>query len=237
MWIARRLRAFADDGGSLPTGFARFVAQVDESPYPDQTRQKEAVSIAPAEWERFLAVITGDPSLEAATLHVMADTSLRVGDVLRTQRKDLTRMIDSRWHIALEVKGGKKRTLYYEAAPEAWMHLHTAWLERAPRAKTLAEALSPKSSDPYTAAYQRVTKALKLFAEAANVSGRIFTHRLRRTVLVEALTETQDIQLVQQLAGHESPAMTMKYTDEARPQKVVDLLQRIRAKREKGPKK
>jgi len=240
MWAARRVQKFASDGGYVNRSIMAYVERVANYPYPSTKRQKEAVSIRPVEWARLINVLTANHAeLEAAVAHVMVDTALRVGDVFRIKKASLINTYETAAPIMIEVKGGAKREFLFESAPDAWKHLLSTWLSVAPKAKTVAEALcndSETETAQYNCAAKRMERALKRYAAEAKVSGRIFTHRLRRTVLVNALGVTKDLQAVQQLGGHSSIATTMKYTDEARPHAVAGLLIQLRENR-KGPKK
>lgn len=234
-WTARRLLAYQADGGRVGADFTSWLAELAASPPKGTKRKKTAVSIKTSEWARLFPVVEAEDTLEAAATLVMLETGLRVGDVFRVQRARLAEALATDTGFELEVKGGKRREMLIAFAPDAWQRLADVWARLAPSAKRFDAALCPNSVADvrYDCAARRMQRALKRYARAAKVSGRIFTHRIRRTVLVQALNATGDIQKVQQLAGHASPLITMRYTDEPRLDGVTDLLDSLRAQRKK----
>jgi integrase len=191
-------------------------------------RQQVARSFGDEEWRRLYQALRADDSIEGAVLLVLAETSLRVGDVLRLTRPRLTRGLDT-GVITLEVKGGDDRLLHVAGAPESWARLGTVW--RGCPGVTVAGLVTEGSSEDPTsrgAAYKRVARKLAAIGEATGATGRLNLHRLRRTVGVQALRAGGNLVAVQQLLGHKSIKTTEGYVDEARPQDVADLQRRVR---------
>jgi integrase len=102
-----------------------------------------------------------------------------------------------------------------------------------PRMHTIADLVMNKpdsSSESGDGAYQAVNRALKRIGRDLELEGRVHLHRLRRTVAVQALRETENIRAVQELLGHGSANTTMRYVDEARPEALAGLQQKLRTR-------
>lgn len=194
-------------------------------------RKREARSIGDAEWQRLVAVIEHDPSTLGAALLVLAQTGLRVGDLLRLPRARLAEAQDT-GRLRLEVKGGEERTLPLDGAPDAWGRLWVAW-QGAGNLRTVAWLVAPRGDGDVSskgAAYKALARHLGRLADEAEVTGRVHLHRLRRTVGVQALRVTEDVVAVQQLLGHASSQTTLGYLDEARPDRVAEVQRQVRAR-------
>jgi site-specific recombinase XerD len=81
------------------------------------------------------------------------------------------------------------------------------------------------------AAYKQIDTRLKQVAREAGLTERVHLHRLRRTVAVRALAQTNDIAAVQQMLGHRSIQTTARYVDEARPEALAGIQQSINPRR------
>lgn len=242
-WAAKRLVVYSEEGyidrwpdrmRTMAETLATCGPEV-ESPFkPRKKRKHEAQSFGDAEWKRLTQAIELDDTPSARVLQVMADTGLRVGDVLGITKKRLE-LAQRTGKIQVEVKGGDDRTLFMEGP--AWEALYATWSGNG--ARNVATLVCPDGDGSIRSgdcAYQRVRRALKRLGKKAGVSGRLNTHRFRRTVGVQALRLTEDIPAVQQLLGHRSPKTTMQYLDEARPERVAELQRQLRKRfREEEP--
>ncbi len=191
-------------------------------------RKKLAQSIADADWQALAERVEADASPAGLVLGVLVATGLRNGDVLRLERRSLEEAARS-GRLRLEVKGGDDRLLPLDGAPEPWARLIEAVSEA--KARTVALLVAPRSDGDTSAsggAYKAVERRLHALAEEAGVEGRVYLHRLRRTVGVQALRLTEDTVAVQQLLGHRSHATTLGYLDEARPDRVAELQRQVR---------
>jgi len=174
-----------------------------------QTRRKLAArSIPDAEWQHLYDVLLEDSmkrggAIPAVLLTLMA-TGLRIGDLLAIPCSALLEAKRTN-QVRFDAKGGEWRILPI-----------------APPKDTRASGEGP--------AYKRVRRALLRAAGRAGVDGRIYLHRLRRTVAVQALRVTEDMPAVQQLLGHRSMLTTSTYLDEARPDAIGNVQRRIREK-------
>lgn len=195
-------------------------------------RAKPARSVPDATWRRFCRAVekgsADDPAV--AVLRVLADTGLRIGDVLRIPVAEL-RAGARTGRLDLTVKGGRERILHWDGAPGAW----EALLEHAKTARgaTIVAHVVRGGSDPTAsgAAYKACSRAMKELGASVDPEERWHLHRMRRTVLVQALEETHDIVAVQELGGHESIVTTQRYLDEVRAKETAELQRKLTAKR------
>jgi len=238
---ASRLAQYADDRGlALDHELQSAVDALTNEPPLRRgrrtRRKKPAQSLGDEEWRRLWAHVLADSAVQARVLEVMMATGLRIADVLRITRRALTHAMDS-GTLLVEQKGGEERYVRIDGAPDAWGHLLQAW-QGKPGA-TVALLVSPDGDGSTRAgdsAYKRVARRLRRLAKSAGISSRVHTHRLRRTVGVQALRMTEDVPAVQQLLGHRSFHTTMGYLDEARPDAVADLQRKLRDRyREEEP--
>lgn len=196
-------------------------------------QKKKSRSIPDKEWYRLLEHVEEDDAAEAVVLEVMMWTALRIGDVLAIPASRLRSGLKS-GELVLEVKGGDDRVLVLEPVERSWWRLLTLMEDENARNVALAVAPngdgSPKAGD---AAYKAVARYLQESAELLELSGRVHLHRLRRTVLVQTLNLTGDLQAVQQLGGHASQKTTMEYTSEARPHAVSATQQKLVQRRQR----
>jgi len=238
---ASRLAQYADDRGlALDHELQSAVDALTNEPPLRRgrrtRRKKPAQSLGDEEWRRLWAHVLADSAVQARVLEVMMATGLRIADVLRITRRALTHAMDS-GTLLVEQKGGEERYVRIDGAPDAWGHLLQAW-QGKPGA-TVALLVSPDGDGSTRAgdsAYKRVARRLRRLAKSAGISSRVHTHRLRRTVGVQALRMTEDVPAVQQLLGHRSFHTTMGYLDEARPDAVAALQRKLRDRyREEEP--
>jgi len=238
---ASRLAQYADDRGlALDHELQSAVDALTNEPPLRRgrrtRRKKPAQSLGDEEWRRLWAHVLADSAVQARVLEVMMATGLRIADVLRITRRALTHAMDS-GTLLVEQKGGEERYVRIDGAPDAWGHLLQAW-QGKPGA-TVALLVSPDGDGSTRAgdsAYKRVARRLRRLAKSAGISSRVHTHRLRRTVGVQALRMTEDVPAVQQLLGHRSFHTTMGYLDEARPDAVAELQRKLRDRyREEEP--
>jgi len=214
-----------------------------EPQVPQQRRRRRrggrvnvAESIPTAEWRAFLAAVAADDRIEARVIDVQCSTALRVGDVLRSSRAALERGFERGDGLTqLEVKGAKPVAVVVRGGPEReWRRLLDA-LEAAglgPHA-LVCEAISPRGGVDWTAqgaAYRRVDRHLKRLAARAGVTGRIYTHRLRRTVAVQAALAGVPRFKIQKLLNHYSGRTTDVYLDEVMAKESAEIAQIVRGR-------
>ena len=205
--------------------------QVRRKRQRDAKRKLAAKSFSDADWASLLAAVQADDSVEAAVIGVLMTTGLRIGDCFAITDTQLVEGFAS-GRILVPTKGGEYRELPIFGAEDAWRTLDEAWTNNT-RAGTVLELVQPGGGAYYSGhpAYQRVAQKLRELAEKAGIEGqRVHPHRLRRTLAVQALRETGDVGAVQQLLGHASSRTTLGYLDEARPDDVAKLQQKIQQK-------
>jgi len=181
-------------------------------------RGQLAESIDTSEWHRLLTVVEADERVEARVIDVQCSTALRIGDVLRSSRSALERGLNREDGLAvLEVKNAKPVIVCVRGGPEReWRRLVTALKDLTPRA-LVCEAIARKSGRDWSAngaAYRQIDRYLKRLGEQAGVTGRVHTHRIRRTVAIQAALAGVDRFRIQKLLNHESGRTTDIYLDE-----------------------
>lgn len=225
---------FFEKAAAGPDRTGQTTVQQRRGKQTAKRRQMEARSVSDDDWRRLHSVITEwasrrpTPVIEAAVIHVLMDTGLRVSDVLGITRKALEHGVEH-GSITVPTKGGETRTLPFDGAPEAWSNLLHAW--RVQPGRTVMELVAPNASKTYYGGHPAYTKVASYFKEkalAAGVAGRIHLHRLRRTVAVQSLRVEKDIMAVKELLGHDSLKSTERYLDEARPDDVAQLQRNVR---------
>lgn len=198
---------------------------------PTHGRAKPARSVPASTWTKFTAELDkrASTSPALAVLKVLADTGLRIGDVLRIPTSELRSGAKSN-RMDLTVKGHKERVVNWDGAPDAW----NALLEHAKKSKgkIIAEVVSEGSSaNAGSAAYKACARAMSALGSEIDPDERWHLHRMRRTVLVNALEETGDIAAVQQLGGHTNIQTTARYLDEVRAKETAELQRKLLKKR------
>lgn len=191
-------------------------------------RLKEAVSIPIELWRPFLRLVEADETTAGRVIDVMCSSALRVSDVLRTDagvidagfaREDgITRIV---------VKGSKPIVYSVLGAKREWKRLR----DRLGEGQLVATAVS--KTDDWTAngaAYQACRRKLHELAAAAGIEDRIYLHRLRRTVALQAGMISGNRFAVQKILNHDSPETTDGYLDEAAALESAKLLRQVRKK-------
>ena len=132
-------------------------------------------------------------------------TGMRVGDLINLRFEDIERD-KGRCHIK-EGKGSKDRVIFLRAGTISDL-IDLADLFKGHNTGLVFTTL--KGERPVQAQYLRRMIAEK--AKKAGISKRVHFHLLRHTYLTRLYSETKNIRLVQQIAGHTSIATTQIYT-------------------------
>lgn len=235
---ARRLAAYAADRQlPVPAGAAALLRDRPRLPsglhggHRIQPRRRAAVSYSDEDWRALAHAIVEDETEEARVLEVLAVTGLRIGDVLRLERRSLSEGLRLGTIVGVQ-KGGRE---WQRRVSAPWERLWEAWRRDTDsrHAHNVAGWICPTNDSPLPGdcAYKRVYRRLQELGQAAGVSGPIHPHRIRRTLAVMVLRETGNVHLAGQLLNHRpgSPA-TQRYVDELRPDEVAALEERIRSK-------
>jgi len=241
-----RWEAARADGIEVPEGWgvldgalARLDAQRQRSSLGGRARTRvaklrEARSLDDESWSALTAKLAEHPEPAARVLEVMSGTGLRVGDVLRVEVADL-RESDRSGAVRVVLKGGTETTLLREGAAEAWRKLSSAC---SGTTGIVADFVAPRGHGGATAggaAYKRVQRLLHEVCAEAGITEAVWTHRIRRTVGVQAYRATEDTLAVRDLLQHRSVRTTEGYLSEARPDRVAALQRQI-AERFRQPK-
>jgi site-specific recombinase XerD len=135
-------------------------------------------------------------------LALLYSCGLRVSELLslKWSHIDRSRMIIN----IIQGKGKKDRQVMLEASI-------IPLLERYYRQyKTQNYILSGQSSDQYSA--KSVGQVIKQLAAKAGIKKRVWTHQMRHNSFTHMVEAGVDINLIQKLAGHNSPKTTQIYT-------------------------
>lgn len=197
-------------------------------------RLNPAESIPADQWRALLETVELDETTEGRVIDVICSTALRIGDVLRVSRRALTKGFRREDGITvIEVKGAKPIVISVRGGPEReWTRLY----DKLPTEDSLVcSAVSPRAADPrdWTAngpAYRKVLRRLKALGKEAGVEGRIYPHRLRRTVAVQAGVQGVDKFMIQKLLHHDSSRTTDIYLDETMAREVAEIAGKIRGR-------
>ena len=139
-----------------------------------------------------------------AMIWLALETGARVGDLLKMKWEDIE--LDSgRWHIK-QGKGKKDRVVFIKPEVLSEMVDMAAKMKR----KRTGLVFTTLQGKPVQDQYLR--EMIGRMAKKAGIEKRVHFHLLRHTALTKLYTETKDIRLVQQVAGHASIATTQIYT-------------------------
>lgn len=191
----------------------------------------EARSFEASDWDRFRDALFVSDDPRDRVLEILCHTGLRIGDALRTETGWIARGLEE-GEIQILRKGGVFVQLPV-GVPEPWERLLAQLLDaQAPNAAAL---LSPDHPSPEArgAAYRQIDRRLKFWQQELKLSGRIHTHKMRRTFAVNLYALTKDILAVQQGLNNGAQA-TQKYLDESRSSTVAEYQRDLQRKRAAG---
>lgn len=203
-----------------------------------KVRKRTAQSVDDTTWPKLITALEKSEVPESAVLLLEGQTGLRVGDVLRISPAALLAGRKA-GRVTLTAKGGRDRVMHFDGAARAWQKL-VELVEKTPGAKSMPNIARVLSSSDDTsssgAAYKACWRLLKSLEEELGTD-RLHTHRLRRTMAVQALRVTQDVATVGQLLGHAPGSnATLSYVDEARSEDVARLSKKVNDQFAKGRK-
>lgn len=147
---------------------------------------------------------------ERALVEVLRSTGARVGEIVAIT----VDMID--WNtgdiLILSEKGGRYRTIYLDA--EAKHHYKKYLQSRTDR----NPSMFVHERKPYrTLSPCGVRIILKGIAERAGVEGRVYPHKMRKTLGMTLKNRGVDIGTIQEILGHASPDVTAAYYAQSTP--------------------
>lgn len=193
-----------------------------------RARKERLVGIKLEEWKALRARVQADPSTRARVLEVLMSTGKRVADVLRVDRRALTRALARKdGELVITVKGDKPvRITVNEARPE-WARLERALPENAKNVASgvvRSRSANPEADGP---AYKAVQRKLRELAEGI-VEGPVYLHRLRRSVAALMFRSGAPLESIQKVLSHDSVNTTQIYTSEAMPDVAAKALTEMR---------
>jgi len=193
----------------------------------NKSAKKELKGFTLTEYRKLLgAVVEGEHRADPA-LHVMLLTGLRVGDVLRTTSRQISKGFDrDDGIVTMELKGGKGHYITVHGAPDAW----AALAESARGRKNVAASVSKSgddNADTAGSAYQSVKRRLYDLCKEHNIKSPHNLHRIRRTVAVLLRKSGATMGDTQEVLGHSSERTTAIYTSEYMPEVAAAALHQM----------
>ena len=135
-------------------------------------------------------------------VEIMLTAGLRISELSNLKWENI------RWRegklLVKQGKGNKDRNLFI---PESLANRLKVYKEEAPDSLYVFATRTGKPIDRNSA-----NKLIKHYAEKAGIEKRVYNHLLRHTALTDLYSDTKDIRLVQQVAGHASIQTTQIYT-------------------------
>jgi integrase len=180
------------------------------------------------ECDKMFAAIEADKSLEArrdeVLMRILYETGMRVGTVVKMERKALTRDGEQLIFITTVKKKGRVPVALPKKSAEAL----EKWLDVAPQSKYVFPAV--RGEGPLTRA--TVNRRLEEYAKSVGVKDA-HPHRFRSTYITEALDAGVPLHEVQASVHHSDPATTLRYDRSARGLGVGATVAAFREKRGK----
>jgi integrase len=145
---------------------------------PKAERMFVKVPLSQEERDRFLDTLDSSKEIPPvrAVLGMMASRGLRIGDVLRLTRKEVTRGVEE-GVLSGYAKGGKRKT--YDITKGCVPYLELLLEERG--WTTVNDFIAPDSGDDRAAASQIVRRACARIGKAAKIKQKVRPHLLRAT--------------------------------------------------------
>ena len=163
--------------------------------------------LTPEEESRLLAVFNQryPTSRRSRCMILLAlNTGMRVSDLLKLQWSDIE-LATGRTHVK-KGKGKKDRVLFIKPA------ILSDLVEMTQKMGRTREGLifTTLAGEPIEDSYLRRMIADR--AQKAGINKRVYFHLLRHTYLTRLYSQTKDLRLVQEVAGHEDIGTTQIYT-------------------------
>lgn len=143
-----------------------------------------------------------DNTRDLAMIDLLSSTGMRVGELVKLNRKDID--LANRECIVLG-KGDKERKVYFDARTK--IHLQKYLAEREDK----CEALFVSLLKPFKRlGISGVEIRLKKIGNELNIP-KVHPHKFRRTLATMAIDKGMPIEQVQSLLGHQSIDTTLRY--------------------------
>jgi len=188
-----------------------------------------------AKWSRLVLAIRGREGLPMRALDVMAETGLRVNDVLQVRPSAVFAALKGGGTFPLVQKGGEQLAFDPNVGRDAWQRLVAevparAWPLTNAGKMTLAQLISPGSKHTGggpNGPYQAVRRALRALCQELGIDERVWTHRFRHTFATRLADATGDVRLVAAALGHSGLATVGTYVGAAAPARVAAAITKI----------
>ncbi len=155
---------------------------------------------------------------DAAILHTLFSTGMRVSELVSLDRDDVRRPVKSpsgdhgAGEMAVRGKGNKVRVVFL--SPEAIEAIHI-YLEKrgdVDPALFIRHKAGAGKADDLRLTPRSVQRLIKKYVAAAGITKDITPHTLRHSFATDLLSNGADVREVQQLLGHASITTTQIYT-------------------------
>ena len=175
----------------------------------------------PADTKRFLATI--DNVRDRALILLLLRTGMRIGELLNTSIDDLN-LAEQKIFIMIGEKNRLGRTVCISddagSALKGWMRIRDS-----------SQKYLFYGQERYPLSYSRARDILRIYLEKAGLSHKGYTlHCLRHTFATDLLNAGMRLGCLQQLLGHSSLEMTLRYarlTDKTREQEYYKAMAHI----------
>jgi len=186
-------------------------------PRKDEVKADSPLAYTPAEVQKILTGLEGEPLKWQALVHLLIDTGIRRGECCALQWKNIdfntgaiiiagNLCYTSAKGVYLDTpKNGRTRTVYAGTATLALLRqLRADQARKAISAYVFTREASPEPMHP-----QSPTRYLKKFSERYSVPD-LHPHKLRHTFASIAITNGADVGSVSEALGHTDKAVTLR---------------------------
>lgn len=144
---------------------------------------------------------------DAAILHLLVKTGLRVAEVADLQMDDVVFDYPG---VHLTIRDSRGKGTRDIPLPEEVCHALKEWLVIRPKTGVIPQVFLSQEGKPVSArTIQRIVERCARSAGLNDVTAQL----LRRTYALQLLAQTDDLALVSQRLGHQDTAITLQYLD------------------------
>jgi len=240
-YAAHRLAAYAEEKHDAAAAevATRALARLDALRRPHvrggrQKRERVEKRIDDALWTKLVLAVRAREGLAYRVLDVMAETGLRVNDVLQVHPVDVRRALDEDTTIPVVQKGGEQIALLNDIGRAAWERLVAETRALGCKSSTtLAQLVSPRSEHAVggpNGPYQKVRRTLRALCRELGVSERVWTHRFRHTFATRLANATGNVRLVAGALNHSGLGTVGTYVGSVPPAQIAAAVKEISVK-------
>lgn len=181
-------------------GLAKLAEREIDVLYPEEL---DALLLAPD-------ATTFDGARDAALLHTLFSTGLRISEAVKLNRDDIR---ESRNEIAVRGKGNKVRVVFLSDDAREKIHSYiTRRMDIDPALFIRHKKGAVGRADDLRLTPRTIQRLIKKHAAKAGLTKNITPHTLRHSFATDLLSNGADVREVQQLLGHASITTTQIYT-------------------------